>query len=95
MEPATEPGVAALVAELEGPPDEEHPDVSVSHDETGWTVSAFQCGRLVLENVEDDGVEPRHVETATRTDQVRALTLVLRGDFSALEDFDWRAGYAR
>ena len=51
-------------------PDEEHPDVSLQ-SESGWCVSAFGSGLVVLENVET-GEGPWYLANQ-RTEQVLAL----------------------
>lgn len=53
-----------IIAELDDPPDDEHPDVSIEH-ESGWGLSAFQSGLLVWESVEGDS-EPRHMSAVPR-----------------------------
>jgi hypothetical protein len=80
-----------VLAQLDDPPDDEHPDVSI-HDESGWGLSAFQSGALVWENVEEDG-EPRHM-TAVPRDHVRHLfRCVAAGDLTAVEAEPWLPGY--
>ena len=50
FEDAEESIIDPVLAELDTPIDEEHPDVAFSH-ETEWTLSAFPSGLLVWENV--------------------------------------------
>jgi hypothetical protein len=82
----------ALLAELDGPLDEEHPDVAVSDDETGWALSVFQSGKLVWENPDNDD-EPRHVSDLGRDAILRAMTSVATGNLDDLEQFAWSPGY--
>ncbi|MGW0933208.1 hypothetical protein [Streptomyces sp. NPDC002644] len=93
MDTGTEAGLPALLAELDGPRDDEHPDVSVTDDDSGWTVAAFQGGTLVLENLEHPDPRPRHLPGITRAEALRTLTLLVRGDLPALHRLDWRPGY--
>lgn len=80
-----------VLAELDDPRDDEHPDVSIEH-ESGWGLSAFQSGLLVWENVEGD-VEPRHMPSVPR-DRVRELfRRVAAGDLEAVESEPWLPGY--
>jgi hypothetical protein len=44
-----------LVRELDGPEDDEHPDVSVDH-ESGWSLSAFPSGLVILGNAEESAL---------------------------------------
>jgi hypothetical protein len=83
--------IDAVLAELDEPVDEEHPDVSLSH-ETEWALSAFPSGLLVWENVEEDD-EPRHLTGVDRS-LVRSLWLALaKGDLATVEAQPWRPGY--
>src|SRR4051812_48452962 len=43
--------IAVLLAELDGPEDDEHPDVWIDH-ESGWGLSSFSSGLPVWENSE-------------------------------------------
>jgi hypothetical protein len=80
-----------ILAELDGPLDDEHPDVSIVH-ETGWGLSAFQSGLLIWENVEDDD-EPRHMRPVPRAVVRDLFRLVAAGDLDALEAEPWQPGY--
>jgi len=91
FEDAEESVIDAVLAELDEPVDEEHPDVALSH-ETEWTLTAFPSGLLVWENVEEDD-EPRHLTGADRS-LVRRLWLALaEGDLAAVDGQPWRPGY--
>ncbi len=91
MEPYTgAQALTDLLAELDTH-DPEHPDVAVS-DKTGWTLSAFPSGRVVWENVEEDG-PPRHLSSVARAEVHRLFTLVAQGDWQAVEALPWAAGY--
>jgi hypothetical protein len=71
--------------------DPEHPEVSLNH-ESGWTLSVFGSGLVVLENVEtDEGPWNRRLESPQE-----ALALwrqLARGDFTALQSNPWDMGY--
>jgi hypothetical protein len=69
----------------------EHPDVAVTH-ESGWSLSCFPSGAIVLENVEDDDPRPRHLY-CDRDLQLVAATAVSVGCFEQLDDWPWLAGY--
>lgn len=93
MEDGTEAGISSLIGELDGPIDDEHPDVSVTDDETAWIVSAFQEGILVLENLDDSDVQPCHLQHVPRADMVRVMGMLVRGDLAALQQLGWLPGY--
>jgi len=84
--------IGALVAELDGPVDQEHPDVAVSDDESGWTLSAFQSGRLVWEDPDTDD-EPRHMVGVSRSEMSRVMSLTATGDLGDVESLEWLPGY--
>src|SRR5947208_17176177 len=76
----------ALVRELDGPDDPEHPDVAVTH-ESGWTLSAFPSGLVIWENVEAEAADERRASGVSR-EQVRVLLgAVAQGDFAFVESF--------
>jgi hypothetical protein len=83
-------GLSALYDELLTA-DQEHGDVSVVIDDTGWSISAHRDGRLVFENVDTGG--ERHMIPVPK-EQVLALWLkLIAGDFAALEAEPWKPGY--
>jgi hypothetical protein len=91
-EQAVEQTLLALLEELDGPPDDEHPDVAVTHAESGWIVSVFQSGLLVWENP-DLPDPPRHMDGVSRETALRVMMLVAAGDLDAVESMEWRPGY--
>ncbi|WBB89963.1 hypothetical protein [Verrucosispora sp. WMMC514] len=91
MEDYTPGKVPELVAELDAYVDDEHPDVSVSHD-SGWTLSAFPSGLVVWENLEDDDT-PRHLRDVTRAQLAELMTHCGEGHLDQLERLPWREGY--
>lgn len=80
-----------LVAELDGPDDAEHPDVSVTH-ESGWALSAFPSGLLVWENIDSDG-PGAHRASVDRIEVRRLFGLLARDDVGAVASFGWEPGY--
>ncbi|WP_171108555.1 MULTISPECIES: hypothetical protein [unclassified Streptomyces] len=94
MEDGTEADLAALIAELDGPVDEEHPDVAVTDDDSSWTISAFQSGALVLENLDDRDVQPCHIRDVSRAEMIRVMAMLVRGDLAAIQQLDWHPGYS-
>jgi hypothetical protein len=73
---ATEVELKLVLAELDGTHDPEHPDVALSH-ESGWTLSAFESGLLVWENLEEDD-EPRHMTEVSRSEVLRLWLALAR-----------------
>ena len=69
--------------------DDEHPDVSLSH-ESGWCVSAFRDGLLVGEKPDDDSVPPGEIREVTREETLRIFGLLASGDIASVEALPWR-----
>jgi hypothetical protein len=71
--------------------DEEHTDIAISH-ESGWTLSAYPDGLVVLENVESDD-EPRHTRVLSREDLRTLFSAIARGEVQEVEHLAWQQGY--
>jgi hypothetical protein len=79
-----------VLAELDGDDDDEHPNVSLTH-ESEWTLSAFPDGLVIWENAEADVA--RHMLHVSR---VKVLDLWIKlslGQIEAIEQEPWLAGY--
>lgn len=93
MDDGEESALHDLIAELDGELDLEHPDVSVTDDESGWCLSYFQNGLTVFENVNGGEVGPRHMANVSREDAVSLMFSVGRGDISVVNQLAWEQGY--
>ncbi|MFF1697594.1 hypothetical protein ACFVXC_28925 [Streptomyces sp. NPDC058257] len=69
--------------------DDEHPDVSLSH-ESGWSLSAFRGGLLTWANAEDDSVAPRRMREVAREETLRLFGLLAAGDVVSIEALSWQ-----
>ena len=83
--------MAAALAGLAGPPDEEHPDVSLTH-ENEWTLSVFEDGLVTWENVAEDD-EPRDRRGLPRAEILRLWQTLAAGDIDEIDAEDWQPGY--
>lgn len=72
--------------------DSEHPEVSLGH-ENGWTLSAYGSGLVVWENVENAGLNPRHMPGLRREEVLRLWLHLSRGELAAIELMPWQEGY--
>ena len=70
--------------------DDEHPDVSVSH-ESEWSLSVYKSGFLVLENLEEG--EPIHLGPLDRNAVIRLMVGVAEGRIDEVRSHPWRSGY--
>jgi hypothetical protein len=71
--------------------DEEHPDVWLTHESTGWTLSAYSGGNVVWQNLDAGG--PRHMRDVS-CERVFDLWIKLSyGEIEAVEQEPWQPGY--
>ena len=82
-----------VLAELDEPVDDEHPDSSLTH-ETGWSLGAFPSGAVMWENVANhDASAPRHLAAVPRAEVRRLWHALAAGDITAVESQPWLPGY--
>lgn len=79
-----------LVAELDGPEDSEHPDVSVAH-ESGWALSAFPSGLVVWEDVE--ATVARVIGSLSVAMRCGGFRLPARNELGEVASSGWQPGY--
>ena len=85
--------LANLYDELRGA-DGEHTDVSVTNDETGWTLSAFQSGLVVYESLSDMSSETTfHMPNVSREQVIEMWTALAKGQLDMLKTYPWKPGY--
>ena len=71
--------------------DGEHPDCWLS-TEDGWSVSVFESGLVVFENVET-GEGPWHMKAVSRADALELWQLLDANDLATLQTKPWVEGY--
>lgn len=82
--------IAEILAELDGPEDDEHPDVWIDH-ESGWGLSAFSSGLLLWENPEtEEG--PFQLEAVPRALIENLFRAVAAGDLDTVHAQPWTPG---
>jgi hypothetical protein len=82
-----------VLAELDSYSDAEHSDAWLS-DESGWTLSVGQDGRLVWENVDADG-PVRHLSGVPRERALALWIALSEGRIADVEAQPWRDGHGR
>jgi hypothetical protein len=87
-----ETALDAVLAELAGPDDREHPDVSLTHD-SEWCLSAFKSGLLVWENLEADTGSARHMTSVPRSEVRRLWIALAQGHLQVVNAESWQPGY--
>jgi hypothetical protein len=71
--------------------DREHGDVSVVHDDTGWSISAHRDGRVVLEHLREG--RQRHMIPVGKERVLELWQQLILGDIEGLLKEDWKPGY--
>lgn len=69
---------------------DEHPDVSVEHEETGWCISAYRNGRVILSAL--DGKE-RHMMGVPKEHVLALWKRLIDGDIAGVLAEPWQSGY--
>ncbi|RJU10916.1 hypothetical protein XcmpCFBP7700_06675 [Xanthomonas campestris] len=72
-------------------PDQEHPDVSLSH-ESGWCLSVFESGLIIFENIET-GEGPWHMRLPSPQHSLNLWQLLSSGQIATIQLHPWVPGY--
>ncbi|WP_406076814.1 hypothetical protein [Micromonospora sp. NBC_00858] len=85
--------LADLLDELEVE-DPEHPDVWISDNEAGYSVSAFEGSRgLVIWEDHDEVRGPLHMDGYSRAGMLDLFRMVLKGRAAEVDSLPWLPGY--
>ncbi|MEU7715319.1 hypothetical protein AB0B03_25660 [Micromonospora chalcea] len=85
--------LADLLDELEVD-DPEHPDVWISDNEAGYSVSVFAGSRgLVIWEDHDEVRGPLHMDGYSRAGMMGLFTMVLQGRTTEVDSLPWMPGY--
>lgn len=71
--------------------DQEHGDVALVHEETGWSLSAHRDGRAVFENLDSGG--ERHMIPVPKDHVIRLWHLLAAGQIDEIFREPWKLGY--
>ena len=80
-----------LLATLDAPDssDEDHPDVSLVHDPSGWSISVFPSGIATFENLDDEDQPPQYMAELSRETCLQLWLELSRGEIDRLKDRPW------
>jgi len=80
-----------IIAQLDMPDFEEvdHPDLSLVHDSSGWTLTLYPGGIVTYENLEDDDDQPRFMAGILRAEALQLWKSLARGDIDSLKRLPW------
>ena len=73
--------------------DQEHGDVAVISDDTGWCMSAHRDGRLVFEQLGTRGKTARHMIPVPKGRVLELWKRLIEGDIDGLLLEPWKPGY--
>lgn len=74
--------------------DDEHPDVSIIHDDSGWSLSAYRSGLLVFEHLGHQG-EKFHMRDVHKKRVLELWRLLAAGDIAGILSEPWKEGYGQ
>lgn len=69
--------------------DAEHPDVSLVHDTSGWSISVFPSGVVTFENLDEPEEMPRFMSAVSRNDALALWLDLSRGRIEHLRSQPW------
>ena len=67
----------------------EHPDVSLVHDPSGWTLSVYPSGIVTFENFDDADDIPRFMSGVTRNQALELWLELSRGEIHQVDSRPW------
>ena len=70
--------------------EEEHPDVSLVHDATGWSISVFPSGIITLENLDSDE-PPKFMSDVSRRDSLQLWIDLSKGKITRILSRPWQS----
>lgn len=81
-----------LIEQLDDPEidDAEHPDISLTHDGSGWSVTLYPSGIATLENLESSESETRFLPDVSRAAALELWLFLAAGKLDALHAKAWR-----
>jgi hypothetical protein len=68
-------------------------NVAVINQDTGWCISAHRDGRLVFEQLGDDGKSTRHMIPVPKEQVLRLWKRLIDGDIDGILSEPWKPGY--
>lgn len=80
-----------ILARLDSPDaaEADHPDVSLIHDASGWTLSVFPSGVVTCENLDEEDVSPRYMSSISRSQTLQMWQQLAKGEIAALLTLPW------
>ena len=81
----------ALISQLDLPEfeDADHPDLSLVHDPSGWTLTLYSNGVVTYENLGEDDTHPRFMTSISRAKALHLWKTLARGETKDLRQLPW------
>lgn len=81
----------SLLATLDQPEsfDKDHPDVSLIHDPSGWSISVFPSGIVVMDNLDAKDRPPAYLKDLKRDEILQLWIELSEGRIDALRARPW------
>lgn len=67
----------------------DHPDISLVHDPSGWSLSVFPSGVVTFENLDDTDQPPRFMSGVSRHEALRLWLELSRGQIDQVNSRPW------
>lgn len=82
-----------IIALLDDPDiqDADHPDVSLTNDANGWSITLYASGIATYENLDSADTAPRYLPKVSRHEGLKLWCALSAGDLKALDQYDWLA----
>lgn len=68
----------------------DHPDISLVHDESGWSISLYPGGIATFENLDEEDRVPRFLKNVSREQAFSLWSQLAEGRIKALQQLNWR-----
>ena len=75
--------------DAQGAYEAEHPDVSLVHDPSGWTLSVYPSGVVTFENFDEADDIPRFMSGVTRNQALELWLELSRGEIHQVNSRPW------
>jgi len=72
-----------------GADEAEHPDVTLMHDPSAWSVSVFPSGTITLENLNEPDGAPRFMLKVSRVETLKVWIELSRGEIEKVQSRPW------
>lgn len=79
----------AILAAVRRPGGADHPDVWLTNDDTGWSLTYTEGSVMILENLDNDEAQPRFMRQVSHPKALDLWQLLASGDTRALLAMDW------